>query len=136
MATTTRYTYVDFATDAIALANAEEIANKEVFIKKAQDLIAGQEKKKEYNAANPKKNTAKGASEETMLKANLISTVLNSKPMTTVEINATLKTEYTALQVANAVKFIEGATSVKVIREIVNAKGLRMEKEYTAYAKV
>lgn len=135
MATNSKYTYVDFATDAIALANGKEITNKDAFIKKAEALISAQDKKREYNAANPKKSAAKGASEETMLKANLVGSILSSEPKTAVDINNELGTQYTALQVANAVKFIEGSVSVKVVREIVNAKGLHMEKEYTAYKK-
>ena len=54
--------------------------------------------------------------------------------MTAAEINAALGTDYTALQVANAVKYIEGAKASKVIRKTTNAKGLTAEKEYTAYS--
>ena len=53
--------------------------------------------------------------------------------MTAAEINKALGADYTALQVANAVKFIEGIQSCKVVRDTVNGKGLRQQKEYTAY---
>ena len=50
------------------------------------------------------------------------------------EISNALHTDFTALQVANAVKYIEGVTSAKVVREAVGKNGLRSEKLYTAYA--
>lgn len=135
MATNTKYTYIDFANEAIALAKGEPIKDIKVFIEKAEALLATQESKKEYNAKNPKKATAKGASEETRTKANAIQSVLTAEPMTATEINKALNADYTALQVANAVKFIDGVQSTKVIRETVNAKGLKQQKEYTAYFK-
>jgi hypothetical protein len=134
MATNNRYTYVNFAQEAIALANGETINDIARFIAKANDLQATQEAKAAYNKANPKKATAKGASDETKAKAAQIGAILTNAPKTAAEINAELGTEYTALQVANAVKFIDGARSEKVIRETVNAKGLRSQKEYTGYA--
>lgn len=133
MANNTKYTYVTFAQEAIALANGETITDTARFIEKANALIATQTNKAAYNAANPKKATAKGASEDTKAKAAQIGAILDTTPRTASEINALLGTDYTALQVANAVKFIDGATSTKVIRESVNAKGLKSQKEYTAY---
>src|SRR5215510_11690691 len=133
MANSTKYTYVTFANEAIALANGTPLTDVARFIEKATALIATQESKSAYNKANPKKSTAKGASEDTKAKAAQIAGVLNTEPLTASDINELLGTEYTALQVANAVKFIEGATSTKVIRESVNAKGLKAQKEYTAY---
>lgn len=133
MANTTKYTYVTFAQEAIALANGEAITDTARFIEKANALIATQTNKAAYNAANPKKTAAKGASADTQAKAAQIGAILDTTPKTAAEINALLGTDYTALQVANAVKFIEGATSVKVIRESTNAKGLKSQKEYTAY---
>jgi hypothetical protein len=59
-----------------------------------------------------------GNSEETAVTAN--------------DMNA-LGIDLTALQVANAVKFIEGAVSVKVVRATVTKNGLKAEKLYTAY---
>lgn len=137
MANTTRYTYEMFGKDVLALVNGEiEVTDaiRERMTAKAEALIAAQVKKAEYNAAHPKKSTAKGASAATQEKAAAIKSVLTAEPMTAAEINAALGTDYTALQVANAVKFIEGATASKVIRKTTNAKGLTAEKEYTAYS--
>lgn len=134
--TSKRYTYVDFANEVKAVMNGELVITSEIakrISEKADALIATQTAKATYNANNPKKSTAKGASEETKAKANQIRAILSAEPLTASEINAKLDTEYTALQVANAVKFIEGAQSVKVIRETVNGKGLKSQKEYTAY---
>ena len=136
MTTTSKYTYKQFGLDIIALAKGELELTPEVSIRlmeKAQALVNAQESKAAYNAAHPKKSTAKGASAATMEKANAIKSVLTASPMTAVEINAALGTDYTALQVANAVKFIEGIQSCKVVRDTVNGKGLRQQKEYTAY---
>ena len=102
-------------------------------MEKAQALVNAQESKTAYNAAHPKKSTAKGASAATMEKANAIKGVLTATPMTAAEINAALGTDYTALQVANAVKYIEGVTSEKVVRAVTNSKGLTSQKEYTGY---
>lgn len=139
--TNARYTYITFAEEVKAIVNGTLTVTDEIKARvneKAQALIDTQTSKKAYNADHPKKSTAKGASADTQEKANAISAVLANVPegaMTASEINAELGTEYTALQVANAIKFIEGATSVKVIRDSVNAKGLKAQKEYTAYYK-
>lgn len=134
--TTSRYTYAQFAADVIAVMNGEiEITAdlREKMTAKAADLANAQAKKAEYNANHPKKAAAKGASAETKAKADAIKGVLGSDPMTAAEINKALGADYTALQVANAVKFIEGIQSCKVVRDTVNGKGLRQQKEYTAY---
>ncbi len=134
--TTSRYTYAQFAADVIAVMNGEvEITAdlREKMTAKAADLANAQAKKAEYNATHPKKSAAKGASTETKAKADAIKGVLGTDPMTAAEINKALGADYTALQVANAVKFIEGIQSCKVVRETVNGKGLRQQKEYTAY---
>ena len=136
MATTSKYTYKQFGLDIIALAKGELKLTPEVSIRlmeKAQALVNAQESKAAYNATHPKKSTAKGANAATMEKANAIKSVLTASPMTAAEINAALGTDYTALQVANAVKYIEGATSEKVVRTVTNSKGLTSEKEYTGY---
>ena len=134
--TTSRYTYAQFGLDIIALAKGELELTPELSIKlmeKAQALVNAQEKKAEYNATHPKKSSAKGASTATQEKANAIKGVLGAEPMTAAEINEALGTDYTALQVANAIKFVEGAQSTKVVRRTTNSKGLTAEKEYTAY---
>lgn len=136
MATTSKYTYKQFGLDIIALAKGELELTPEVSIRlmeKAQALVNAQESKAAYNATHPKKSTAKGASEATMEKANAIKSVLTASPMTAAEINAALGTNYSALQVANAVKYIEGVTSEKVVRTVTNSKGLTSQKEYTGY---
>lgn len=136
--TNARYTYITFAEEVKAILEGKIEVTAEVkarVTEKADALIATQTAKKDYNAANPKKSTAKGASAETQAKADQIAGVLTSEPKTAAEINAELGTDYTALQVANAIKFIEGATSTKVIRTTVNGKGLKADKEYTAYTK-
>ncbi len=136
MATTSKYTYKQFGLDIIALAKGELELTPEVSIRlmeKAQALVNAQESKAAYNATHPKKSTAKGASAATMEKANAIKSVLTASPMTAAEINAALGTDYTALQVANAIKYIEGVTSEKVVRTVTNSKGLTSQKEYTGY---
>ena len=55
--------------------------------------------------------------------AKAIAGVLSAAPMTAAEINAALGTDYTPLQIANAVRRISGASA-----------GLRREKEYAVYA--
>lgn len=135
--TTSRYTYTDFATEVIAIVNGEVAvtdAIRDRITDKANALLTAQANKAAYNAAHPKKGSAKGASAETKAKADAIKGVLSAEPMTAAEINSALGADYTALQVANAVKFIEGVTTSKVIRETVNGKGLRQQKEYTAYS--
>lgn len=134
--TTSRYTYISLGQDVIAVLEGKLEVTDEVrtrMVEKAKALIDTQTTKKEYNAKNPKKSTAKGASEETKAKANAIAQVLTDVPMTGAEINSAIGAEYTALQVANACKFIPGVESVKVIRDTVNTKGLKSQKEYTAY---
>lgn len=132
----TKYTYTMLANDVIALLNGEiELTElpKAAMLAKATDLLNAQANKAAYNAAHKAERAPKGASEETKAKAAAIKSALSGTPMTTAEINAALGKDFTALQVANAVKYIEGAKSCKVVRETVNGKGLKSEKEYTAY---
>lgn len=70
---------------------------------------------------------------EKRARVQAIAKVLRSEPMTMREINAALGTDYTALQVANAVKYIPGAESCKVWRMVTNSRGEKVEREYTAY---
>ncbi len=142
MAKTTRYTYLTFANEVKEILEGTLEITPEVVERmtaKADDLIAAQTAKKEYNAANPRKSAAKGPSETTKALAEKISEVLGKgeeTARTAAEINALLETDLSPLQIATAVKFVEGATSCKVIREALNNKGLRSEREYTAYFKV
>lgn len=131
-----KYTYADFARDILAFVNGEiELteSKKQAIADKAQALLDVQTAKAEYNKAHPNKSKAKGASAETLAKANKIKSALTATPKTTAEINAELGTDFTALQVANAMKYIEKAQTAKVIRDTVNNKGLKAQKEYTAY---
>jgi hypothetical protein len=133
-----KYTYVTFADEVITLANGGTVENLERLIEKATALKATHENKATYNKANPKKSTAKGASAETMAKAEQIAEVLPTdaeNAVTAAEINELIGTEFSALQVANAIKFIENATSVKVVRSTTGKNGLTAEKMYTAYYK-
>ena len=134
--TSSRYTYADFAAEVISIVKGDtEITDavRDRVIEKALALSLAQANKAAYNAAHPKAGKAKGASAETQAKADAIKGILTDDPMTAAEINAALGTDYTALQVANAAKYIDGIRSTKVIRPFVNGKGLRSEKEYTAY---
>ena len=131
------YTYSQFANDVIAVVNGEIELTEELrenISAKANDLAVQQFKKAEYAKEHPSKTKAKGASEKTKALAEAIKGVLTFEPMTASEIAVALDTELTALQVANAVKYIERVTSSKVVREAVGKNGLRSEKLYTAYA--
>lgn len=66
--------------------------------------------------------------------AKAIAGVLSAAPMTAAEINAALGTDYTPLQIANAVRRISGASAGREVRMTVGANGLRREKEYAVYA--
>ena len=65
--------------------------------------------------------------------AQAIASVLTHTPMTVREINAALHSDYTALQVANAVKQIPDAGTCKVRRMTANIRGEKAERDYTAY---
>lgn len=74
----------------------------------------------------------KGASADTTEKMRQIQSILTLTPMTVSEINYALGTDYTALQIANACKFIP-ANTVKVYRVETDKQGEPTLKEYTAY---
>ncbi len=76
--------------------------------------------------------TVQKDSEETAARARIIEPVLSAVPMTAAEINAALGTDYTALQVAVAVKLIPGVGTTTVKRRI-STGGVNTEKDYTAY---
>ncbi|MBP9987935.1 MAG: hypothetical protein KBT46_00400 [Ruminococcus sp.] len=132
---TSKYTYTAFAHDIINIANGELELNAELAEKikeKASDLLATQEAKAKYNAEH-KTSKAKGASEKTKALSEKVKAILSATPITSAEMSAILGDELTPLQIANACRFIEGVQSTKVIRDTVNSKGLKMQKEYTAY---
>ena len=100
---TKTYTYSQFALDVIALLNGQEVSAD-------KDTIA--EKAQALYNAQVKKAEYNASH---------------------AEINAELGTTYTALNVANALRFVDNVKSTKVVRETVNSKGLKAQREYTAY---
>lgn len=137
--TTSRYTYVLFGEEVKALCatalqlKAIDAATFERMTEKADALIGTQAKKAEYNKANPKKATAKGASEKTQILVDKLVGILSSEPMTTAEISEVLGEKLEALQVSNAMRYVPNSDKTKVIRTTTNDKGLTSQKEYTAY---
>ena len=133
---TKKYSYAQFAADVISLLDGQKALTElptASMRDKAVALANAQETKRQYNAAHPRKSSSNGPSGDTQSRAAEIATVLGSEPMTAAEINKALGTEYTALQVANACKYIPECKSCKVVRSTINGKGLKADKEYTAY---
>lgn len=114
--------------DAADLEEAKRNAIIEKLLKKQEQVAKRAEYSKEH-----RKPTASKVTEATKAIAAEIGAILTDTPMTTAEINEILGTDYTALRVANAAKFIPGAVTAKVVRPTVNKAGLRSEKDYTAY---
>ena len=102
-------------------------------IEKLEGMVAQEVKRAEYSKEHRKPAAKKGPSEATKIIAAEIGAILTDTPMTTAEINDVLGTDYTALKVANAAKFIPGVVATKVVRPTVGKNGLRAEREYTAY---
>ena len=65
--------------------------------------------------------------------AKAIAGVLSAAPMTAAEINAALGTDYTPLQISNAMQRISGVSAGREVRMAVGASGRRREKEYAVY---
>ena len=131
------YSYAEFTNDILALLDGELELTNDKAAEMRDKTIAFQntlKKRAEYNANHPRKGVSK-LSDTTKANIEKISGVLknSTKPMTTSDINAALHADLTPLQVANAVKYIEGIKSTKAIREAVDKKGLKAQKEYTAY---
>ena len=134
--TNSKYTYTQFANDVLALLDGTLELTEEVSANmrdKASALVSVQTHKAEYNATHASKRAPKGASENTKRMAEMIAKVLNDTPKTASEISKAVGVELTALQVANAVKYIGNVKASKVVRDTVNSKGLRAQREYTAY---
>lgn len=74
----------------------------------------------------------KAASADTLEKSRKIESVLSPMPMTAAEIDRAMGKDYTALQVANAVKFLL-AGMVKILRVETNRQGELVLREYSAY---
>ena len=134
--TSTQYTYVDMANEMLAvLHDGLELDGVGVAraTAKLNAFIESQEKKAEYNKANPKKSTAKGASPETQANANAIAAILGKEPKTAKDIGIELGREFSALQVSNAVKFIPNVEKAQVVRTVIDNDGLTQQKKYAAY---
>ncbi len=128
------YTYVDFANEAIDIANGGTVTDLERFVKKAQALLDREAKRKEYAANNPKSGKAKGPSEKTLARVEALRAVLTSEPQTGAELSKILGWNVKdTLGVPNTVRYIDEAEEKMVIRETVNSQGLRAEKLYKAY---
>ena len=102
-------------------------------IGKLEGMIAQEVKRAEYAATHKKPSQAKGPGEATLAIAKEVESVLTDTPMTSAEIAEALGKDYSPLRIANAAKYIAGAQSQKVVREVVGKNGLRQERQYTAY---
>lgn len=132
---TTRYTDKEFFNDVLDLLETAELPDEKVgaMTAKVMAKLEQLEKRADYSK-NHRKPTVSKVSEETKALAAEIEAVLTDAPMTAVEINEALGTDYTALKIAGAVKQIPGVKTEKVIREAVNKAGLKAERQYTAYS--
>lgn len=134
-----RYTYIDLATDVIALANGA-IADDAIRGRMVDKAIALLDVQKTTALTSPVSgqsgSTSVASAHDSQKIADDILTVLSYQPMTAAEINTVMDTEYTSLQILNAMKLCEQeVASEKVIRTTLDAKGLRAEREYTAWRK-
>lgn len=134
-------TYIEFAQEVMDLTetlkknttNMDTMKKLEILRQVAERLFKAQTKKAEYSKTHPAKSKATGASEKTLATCAELKAVLTNEFQTGAELNEAANTSYTPLQISNAMKYIDGVTSAKVVREITNAKGLTAQKEYTAY---
>ena len=119
----------DLLTGEVAL---EELPTDSM-MEKVEAKLAQLEKRKEYAATHKKPAKAKGPSDATKARADQIAAILSAEPLTTAEINQVLGTNYSALQVSSAMKFVDNVKTQKVIRMTEDSKGMKAEKPYTAY---
>jgi len=147
MAKSTKLTYKLFAELAILLAQAVVNGTEfevdgfdyDLFIEKAESLIAREDKKSEYSRAN-KKPTESKVSDTTKANAKAILSVLSAEPITTAEINKALGAEFEPLTVSNAIRYIEreiGIVKSKKVEEVIRIKdGVKCKDQSpkTAYA--
>lgn len=106
---------------------------------KAARLAKVQEVLKQYPQPEPTKLPfqSAGASQATLEKAGMIASVLYSfDPMTPDEINRALGTDYTALQIANAAKYVPNIATVRVYRVVADRNGDPVLRQYTAYCRI
>ena len=141
----TRYTYSQFANDVITMANIfldgeqpELSLDFEKIIDKANKLLEQQARKAEYNANKRAENAGKPKELSDKMK-DLIALIKPAIPkgkenaVTGADINRITGSELYAMQISNACNHIPNCQKTKVIREVENNKGLKQEKEYTAY---
>jgi len=129
------FTKVDFANSVIALVNGDVELTKELaenMLDKANALLASEANRKAY-AETHKTSKAKGAGEKTKALIAELTKVLDKTPKTSAEISKELGRDISALNIANATKYMENVDKTKVVRTTINTKGLKSEKEYTAY---
>lgn len=131
----TKFSYVDYATTLLDLIANDKIEADEATItllsEKTNALLASSQNRAEYAAAHPRK--PKGASPETLEKAESIKAILKDVPLTTDDINTALGANFTPLQVANLMKYIPDVKKTTIVRAKKNSKGLMTEKEYAGY---
>lgn len=99
-----------------------------------KEMIASMDKAAE-RAAERRANAPRESkiSEVTTNRINALSKVLNGTAKTGDELAVEAGLACSALQVANAVKFIPGVEKVKVVRQVIGKNGLSREVEKTAY---
>ena len=107
-----------------------EIKDLQSSIKKANSELADL---KVLSSAEPVKFDSGPIPENQKEIVKNIRSVLSGEAKTVAEINAEMGTDYTALQIADAMSYIENVYRMKVTRGYVNIKGKRETREYTAY---
>ena len=129
------YTDKQFFMDVLDLIEEADLddVTRGAMVAKANGKLDQLAHRAEYAATHRKPSQAKGASDATKALAAEIGAVLTDTPMTTAEINEILGADYSPLRVSNAVKYIPGVVSQKVVRETVDKNGLKVERQYTGY---
>ena len=129
------YTNKMFFNDVLTLIDESDIDDvlRGAMQEKALKALEQLEKRADYAASHKKPSKAKGPGDKTKATIAILSGVLTAEPLTTAEINFLAGTNLNALQVSGAVKFMDNVKSKKVIREVVDAKGLKTERQYTGY---
>jgi len=129
---TVKITYAEMAEELINILQGEEQQiDNELLINKLQDLKATQERKAEKAKSNPK--TPKGASEKTLENGKIVKALLTNEFLTGAEIIEKGNLDFSVLQVATYLKYQDGIEKGKKVVTVTNSKGLKAEKEQTAY---
>lgn len=129
------YTDKQFFMDVLDLIEEADLddVTRGAMVAKATGKLEQLEKRAEYAASHKKPSQAKGPSAATKERAALIESILTHDPVTTADINRILGTEFSALQVSGALKFVDNVKSKKVVRMVEDSKGLKTERQYTGY---